>query len=72
MRALLAKKQSCPGLTQSLRYAYTPMSCYKIENKINPILSVTFGDNTKELIELHIRVSTILDSAVRERCPENH
>lgn len=37
----IAKK--CLRLTHTNKYSFVPGSCYKVESKINPVISVTFG-----------------------------
>ena len=38
-------------LLQKMKYNYTPVSNYEIQNKINPIIAVTVGDQ-KSTIDL--------------------
>ncbi len=37
----IAKK--CLRLTHANKYSFVPVSCYKMESKVNPIVTVTFG-----------------------------
>lgn len=43
-------------LTQTLRYNYTPVSNYQLQNKINPVVSVTLGNEKETLFDLQFRV----------------
>jgi len=47
------------GLILGLKYNYTPVSNYKIQNKINPIVSVTLGNDGQTLFDLHFRVKLL-------------
>ena len=44
------------GLVRKIRYNYTPVSTYKIQNKPNPIIAVTFGNDTGSLLDFQFRV----------------
>jgi len=50
--------QAAPLLTK-LRYSYIPVSTYKIQNKPNPIVAVTLGNDKQTLFELQFRVFPI-------------
>ncbi len=44
------------GLLLGLKYNYTPVSNYQIQNKVNPIISVTLGNDSHALFDIHFRV----------------
>jgi hypothetical protein len=44
------------ALQFALKYNYTPVSNYQIQNKVNPIVSVTFGTDSATLFDIHFRV----------------
>ena len=60
MRKIASSKTS---LLLGLRYLYTPVSNYEIQNKVNPIVAVTLGTDKEKLLDLHFRVTNNLVSS---------
>ena len=38
------------------KYNYIAPSCYDLDTKPNPVVSITLGSNEKKTYELHLRV----------------
>ena len=52
------------SLLLSLKYNYTPISNYEIQNKINPVIAISLG-NQKNHFDLHFRVRICLASFLK-------
>jgi len=48
--------QASPLLTK-VKYNYIPVSLYKVQNKPNPIVAVTIGNDSYTLFDLQFRVT---------------
>ena len=59
MRTITKKANT---LLLALRYNYTPVSCYEIQNKVNPVVSVTLA-HKQESYQLQFRVHSSLGSS---------
>ena len=60
--------QRATSLLLGLKYNYTPVSNYKLQNKVNPIIAITLG-NSKQSLDLHFRVSLSSFSSLKMLSP---
>lgn len=57
-------------ITFNCRYTFLPPSCYNIEAKPNPVISVTLGNSKAAVCDLHFRVHAQLFSCSKMSYPE--
>lgn len=63
MRKLIAREGS---LLLKTRFNYIPVSNYEVQRKQNPIIEVTLGNDAGKLFDLHFRVTSKINSALRK------
>lgn len=56
---MLAATRGSVPLLRTLKYTFIPPSCYEIDAKPNPVVSVTIGNDEAAYCDLHFRVATL-------------
>ena len=56
---MLAATRNAVPLVRTIKYSFIPPSCYEIDAKPNPVVSVTIGNDEAVYCDLHFRVETL-------------
>lgn len=56
---MIAATRNAVPLVRSIKYSFIPPSCYEIDAKPNPVVSVTIGNDEAAYCDLHFRVVTL-------------